>query len=396
MKDNRRLEKSLLLDGVMRKITIKEERYAGAIRAEISDQIDKDLQSGKSLEQIAEEMGVELIPLAFGDMPKKQLVDKSKAGREIPDQTADEAEDMDKLITQVSFLVDESREDTQVLFDFDFSEVTGITTKEISRSDIRFIMRLYNFVRWNKKKISQDKKYIAVSANKMYAMMGYKAESGKLNAGQYEAMLKRYKRLNSTYISFDLTGQFIHKYGAVPPKNLALLNSTNLLCPLNVLEWKDRSGNKTLAQWYALPVSEEEVSPLANYINNTLTNGGLLVENKYLTLPGRYSDEKQAMLEYIICQIKLYQKRQRNDNSILYDTLFKNCGINPQNGKARFKFISYVSEILEHLKNTGLITAYKEKITKPVPGQRGVAPAYKFSFETERPEKASKKKPAKP
>ena len=395
MKDNRRLEKSLLLDEVMSRIRITKESYTGAIRAEISDQIDSDLASGKSLEEIAQEMGVELTPLAFGNMPKKRYVDKSKAGREIPDQTAADGENIEEAITQVSFLMDEMRDETRVLFDFDFSQVEGLTSKEISRADIRFIMNLYTYVKWNQKKISPDKKYIAISANKIHRMGGYNTNNSKMNQGQYEAILKRYKRLSTTFISADVTGQFIKKYNAIPEQNVRLIHTRPLLAPLNLLEWKDKRGNITLGQWYALPTSPDEISPLASYINSTLTNGAYLIENKYLALPGRYSDERQSMLEYIICQIKLYQGKKRNSNSITYEDVFSKCGITINNAEMRRKYIKSISEILEHLKATGLIDSYEDRITKAVPGQRGKAPAYKFTFETKTKEKTSKKKPQK-
>ena len=79
-----------------------------------------------------------------------------------------------------------------------------------------------------------------------------------------------------------------------------------------------------------------------------------------------------------------------------YDDVFRKCGITYGNRKDRMKHIENISEILEHLKNTGLIESYTDKITKAIPGQRGKAPVYKFVFNTPVKEKNGSRKCPKP
>lgn len=64
--------------------------------------------------------------------------------------------------------------------------------------------------------------------------------------------------------------------------------------------------------------------------------------------------------EYLIRQIELLKHTQRNNNNILYDTIFSECGITTDNRTTLKRYRDYIKKLLEIWIEKDYIKAYKE------------------------------------
>ena len=350
------------------------------------------LKNGLTVEQIAAGRNIDIsayeIPLLeFGELPKKQYIDKSKAGRDIIQQTSTADADTQTL-TVFTDLTPTENEYT-VVFQFDFSNIQLSLSKPITREDIRFMLAIYTYVKYNHR-INDNGSQLCMGADELYKMLGYN-ENTHMTAKQYQYINDTWDRLSQTRISYNMEEQYKRK-GMKVPRNIAIIDSTPLLCPRKDRTWMHTPTDRVLKRFYFLPNDIQKVSPFINYIQNKIVNGTYLVDRKYLSLPTRYSEEKQALLEQIVIEIFKYKRGIRNNTSIVYQTLFETCNINPTTSRAKQNMVDNVTEILEHLKITGLITDYQDKITRCTNPKGGKPSIYNFTFQTEKKESAKNTK----
>lgn len=193
-----------------------------------------------------------------------------------------------------------------------------------------------------------------ISLRQLYKTLG--GNDKYLTKTARKFLLERIDKLRLSEFKIDMT-EYLNNCTKDKPKKIACSKKTNIL-PCEVVTQK--INNKITADVIRLlaPIPFFEIADVKDRIARQplqlITDLGLNATTTTITL-------SWYLLERVIKIVGSHNsKRARNlNNSILFDTLFKDCGFTDFNRDKKYDIRKTITKILTHFKDCGLINDFK-------------------------------------
>jgi hypothetical protein len=204
-----------------------------------------------------------------------------------------------------------------------------------------------------------------ISLTEIFAIMNGYAKSNP-SSKQLQAVERSIAKLNSIRISIDMTEEAqaniikdkdaLIKAGILKSKSdkvkSVILKGNMLYCEVGVITSEQGKVFKIVQ------IIKEPSLLTYNRVKNTLIS----IPMKYIGLTNSNATEKtMAFQDYLLMRIISYQRGKMRENKILYETLYRDSGIDrPKGAKDFFRDRETVRKLFDEWQKKGLILSYNE------------------------------------